>query len=70
MPESKYPIGGAGKLCGLSAYKETKYRIKRGTGYLRQMDISCAFFNVKGRVRDETILYSGISNRRPSGQTV
>lgn len=34
------------------------------------MDIPCASFNVKGRIRDETILYSRISNRRPSRQAV
>lgn len=57
-------------LSALLIVEELNIDEKAGTGYIHRMDLSCAFFNLKdlkGRLRDETILYSRISNRRTSG---
>ncbi len=54
-------------LSALLIVEELNIDEKAGTGYIHRMDVSCAFLNLKGRLRDETILYSRISNRRTSG---
>lgn len=57
-------------LSALLIVEELNIDEKTGTGYIHRMDVSCACLNLKdlkGKLRDETILYSRISNRRASG---